>query len=65
MNKYEDKINRMEAHLLDHQSDYQTVISLFKVRSDSIQSQKQHQKNMMMKEISKYKKAGVNRGKQA
>jgi len=33
MNKYEERITRLERHLSVHPADYQTVISLLKLRS--------------------------------
>jgi len=33
MNKYEERITKLERHLSVHPADYQTVISLLKLRS--------------------------------
>ncbi|WP_086350255.1 hypothetical protein [Candidatus Enterococcus clewellii] len=63
MNKYDEKAKRMQAHLANHPTDYQTVISLFKAESDSIDYERQTKKNLMLREVSKYRKKGETDGK--
>ncbi|MEI5990391.1 hypothetical protein [Enterococcus crotali] len=58
MNKYEQQAQKMKNHLQHHPKDYQTVISLFKVESDSILYEQQKSKYLMLREIAKYQKAG-------
>ncbi|EOL50652.1 hypothetical protein [Enterococcus caccae] len=63
MNKYEQQAQKMKNHLQQHPKDYQTVISLFKVESDSIMYEQQKSKHLMLKEIAKYQKKGDGYGK--
>ncbi len=64
MNKHDEKVKRMKEHLITHQADYQTVVSLFKTESDSIKHERYQKKTLMMKEIMKFKKEGVVGGEQ-
>lgn len=63
MNKYEQQAEKMKNHIQQHPKDYQTVISLFKVESDSILYEQQKSKHLMLKEIAKYQKKGDEYGK--
>ncbi|MEI5994031.1 hypothetical protein [Candidatus Enterococcus mansonii] len=63
MNKHDEKAQKMKNHLLNHPTDYQTVISLFKTESDSIAYEERKRKNQLLSEIAKYKKAGEKNGK--
>jgi len=63
MNKYDEQAEKMKRHLLSHPKDYQTVISLFKAESDSIMYEEKKRKQLMSREIAKYKKAEEVNGK--
>lgn len=63
MNKYKKKADRMRSHLINHPCDYQSVISLFQADSDAIAYELEHEKNLQMREIAKYKKESANNGK--
>lgn len=63
MNKFEEKSQRMQQHLINHPEDYQTVLSLFKANSDAIAYERQQRKNVLLKELAKYMKVGETDGK--
>ncbi|EOH96722.1 hypothetical protein UAW_01887 [Enterococcus haemoperoxidus ATCC BAA-382] len=63
MNKYEQQAQKMKSHLQQHPKDYQTVISLFKVESDSIFYEQQKSKHLMLREIAKYQRKEDEYGK--
>lgn len=63
MNKYDVKAQRMHDHLARHPADYQTIISLFKIKSHSFVYEQQKKRNLMMKEIAKYKREERDNGK--
>ena len=57
MNKYEEKITRMQGHLSVHPADWQTVIRLFKLRSELFSWKQKRRKIEMIQQIAKFKKA--------
>lgn len=62
MNKFDEKVEKMKNHLVEHTTDYQTVISLFKAESDSIAYEQRKEKQLKKKELAKYMKAGERDG---
>lgn len=56
MNKYDEKANRIKKHLQSHPHDYQGVISLFKVESNSIVYERTQKRNKEMAKIAKYRR---------
>lgn len=53
---YSKKINKMEEHLKSHPGDYQTQISLLKVRSDAYQNRMYQRRIYRMKRLAEVKK---------
>ena len=56
MNKYEERIERMERHLSVHPADYQTVISLLRRRSEQIVARRMLRVNLMRQRIAAFKR---------
>lgn len=56
MNKYDEKADRIRAHLATHPHDYQSVISLFKMDSASIEYERQQRRNKKMALIAKFRR---------
>jgi len=56
MNRYEEKLMRMETHLQMHPNDYQTVISRLKTKSSLYAYKQTLKRNKMLKEIAKYRR---------
>lgn len=63
MNKYDEQAQKLKDHLQNHSKDYQSLISFFKVESDSIVYEEKKNKSLMMREIAKYKRDGEINGK--
>ena len=63
MNNYEKKIQKMTQHLQEHPTDYQTVISLFKIESEAIVYEQKKSKAAVLKAIASYRKVGEQHGK--
>ena len=55
MNRYEERIERMERHLSVHPADYQTVISLLKLKSALIVKKRVAHCHLMRKKIAYFK----------
>lgn len=56
MNRYEEKLKKLDTHLEEHPKDYQSVISRLKARSESFQYQQRRKRNDRLKEIAKYRR---------
>jgi len=56
MIKYEEQIKRMEQHLNLHPDDYQTVISLLKLRSTQIATRREQHWHAMRQRIEDFKR---------
>jgi len=56
MNKYDEKVARIEKHLNEHPHDYKSVISKFKNQSNSIAYEKRQRDNQKKAEVAKYRR---------
>jgi len=56
MNKYFEKAEHMIDHLHEHPTDYQTVISVLKMRDKGFMYQKKQRCDKKQKEIAEYRK---------
>lgn len=63
MNKFEEKIKKVSAHLKNHPSDYQSTISLFKIQSDAIAHELWLREIEERKRIQVYKREEQTNGK--
>lgn len=58
--KYTPKIERMEKHIEEHPSDYQTKISLAKLYGEEFNYLRKKRVDYMKSEVAKYKKETEN-----
>ena len=56
MNKYEERIKRMERHLSMHPTDYQAVIRMLKEKSNLIVARREKHRNLMRQRIAHFRK---------
>ena len=56
MNKYDEKISRLNKHLEEHPHDYMGVISRLKNQSNSIDYEKRQREIKKKREVAKYRK---------
>lgn len=54
--KYKERIEKVETHLKSNPNDYQSVISLFKLRSAQIEHDRKEAQIKRLREISKYRR---------
>lgn len=54
--KYEEKLEKLDAHIADNPKDYQAVIARLKTRSDAIEWQRKHEVNMRLKRIAEIRR---------
>lgn len=52
----EKRIKQLEMHVQESPNDYQSVISLLKLKSNQIEYEMKHKHDIMYKEIEMYKK---------
>lgn len=56
MNKYDEKAERMRKHLRTHPKDWQTVVSLFKTESKSVDYEKWQRTIEKQKVVAEYRR---------
>lgn len=56
MNKYEERIKKLEEHLSMHPEDYQTVISILKLKSDLIVARRLEHWRSIRQRIAEFQK---------
>ena len=52
----EDRLRRLEIHVRNHPTDYQSVISLLKLRSKAIEQQKKQGMIEYLRKVAAYRK---------
>lgn len=52
----EDRLRRLENHVANHPTDYQSVIALLKLRSEAIDKERQKAKIERLRKIAKYRR---------
>lgn len=52
----EDRLRRLETHVKNHPTDYQSVISLLKLRSEVIEKQRKQSQIEHLRKVAAYRK---------
>ena len=56
MNSYEERIEQLQKHLLNHPDDWQVVIDLFKLKSEYFSWKRKQRRNKMIERIAAIKR---------
>lgn len=52
----DDRLRRLETHVRNHPTDYQSVISLLKLRSKAIEKQRKQKQIKHLRKVAAYRK---------
>lgn len=56
MGKYEEKLQKLDAHLKEHPTDYQAVISRLKTYSKAVEHERQRKVNERLRKVAEYRR---------
>ncbi len=54
--EYTERLEKLDRHLIEHPTDYQSVIARLKLRSDAIEHQMYLRKVERLKRVAKYRR---------